>query len=360
MHILAITDGTKETSEAISLLDDYAQVDLQLISRLSQTPPKPPSLVVVALSKCNERILNALAGLLETHFKGLRNRLVLCVSINDKAHYASRLKLFSAEVVSLPTDQDRLFRAIKKADPTFKLQSKNAVLAAKATQTLSNTLSTFLANDTEAQEHCLEMILESTATVDSAITEFGFDEWMAAVAEHHSYTARHCMIVAGFASQWGETLGFSKADRPRFTEAALLHDVGKVAIPLEILDKPSRLTEEERSIIEIHPTEGLKILEKNPKVSQLAKDITLSHHELLDGSGYPNGIAGDEISDPVRCSTIIDVYSALVDTRAYKHAMVPFEAYRVMTSMKGKLDPHLLDAFRPIVEMHHDTLKQAA
>lgn len=360
MNILAITDGTKETSQAISLLDGYAQVDVQLISRMSQMSSKPPSLVVVALSKCSERILNALASLLETRFKGLRNRLVLCVSINDKAHYASRLKLFSAEVVSLPTDRDRLFHAIKKADPTFKLQSKSVVLAIKATQTLSNTFSTFLANDEEAQEHCVETILESTVTVDGAVTELGFDAWMMAVAEHHSYTARHCMSVAGFASQWGATLGFSKADRPRFTEAALLHDVGKVVIPLEILDKPSRLTPEERSVIEIHPAEGLKILKKNPKVSQLAKDITFSHHELLDGSGYPNGISGDEISDPVRCSTIIDIYSALVDTRPYKQAMVPYEAYQVLASMKGKLDPHLVDAFRPIVEMHHDTLKQAA
>ena len=127
-----------------------------------------------------------------------------------------------------------------------------------------------------------------------------------------------------------------------------MHDVGKVKIPISVLDKPGKLSPEERAEINKHPNYGAEILRMDGQFNDEIVDLTLHHHELLDGSGYPDGLIGSQISDPVRIMTIVDIFSALIDKRSYKEAMPADAAYRLLLEMDGKLEMALVKAFEPV------------
>ena len=134
----------------------------------------------------------------------------------------------------------------------------------------------------------------------------------------------------------------------RLTRAALLHDVGKAFISTAILDKPAALTEEETAEIRQHPRRGYEALAEQGSFPPEMLDVVLHHHELLDGTGYPDGLSGSQISDIVRLTTIVDIYAALVEKRAYRMPFTHAKAFSIMEGMGGKLDQQLLQAFRPI------------
>ena len=126
------------------------------------------------------------------------------------------------------------------------------------------------------------------------------------------------------------------------------HDVGKAFIPTAILDKPGALTEEEIAEMREHPRRGYEALAAQGSFPPEMLDVVLHHHEMLDGSGYPNGLSGSQISDIVRLTTIVDIYAALVEKRAYRLPFTHARAFGIMESMGAKLDQQLLQAFRPV------------
>ena len=138
------------------------------------------------------------------------------------------------------------------------------------------------------------------------------------------------------------------ADQLRLTRAALLHDVGKAFIPVAILDKPGKLTDEEMAEIRRHPQLGHDALAAQGDFPPEMLDVVLHHHEMLDGSGYPNGLVNSQISDIVRLTTLVDIYTALVEKRAYRLPFTHSRAFGIMESMGAKLDQQLLQAFRPV------------
>jgi diguanylate cyclase (GGDEF)-like protein len=129
--------------------------------------------------------------------------------------------------------------------------------------------------------------------------------------------------------------------------AAPLHDVGKVAVPDAVLLKPGRLTVEERAVIETHPEQGYRLLkDSSSKILEMAATIAWTHHEKWDGSGYPRGIAGEDIPVEGRIVAIVDVYDALITDRVYRPAMSLDRALEVMRDGRGShFDPLLLDLF---------------
>lgn len=175
----------------------------------------------------------------------------------------------------------------------------------------------------------------------------GLDLWLNAVKQHHSYTYRHCTIVSGLAASFAVSLGVQMADVERLTTAALLHDVGKMKLPLGILDKPGGLTVKERALINKHPEYGAKILRRDGQFSDEVIELALHHHEFLDGTGYPDGLKGSEICDMTRILTIVDIFSALIDSRSYKEPMPASEAYEELIRMNEKLDQDIVKAFEP-------------
>ena len=173
-----------------------------------------------------------------------------------------------------------------------------------------------------------------------------FNAWIDALAEHHNYSFRHCMFVAGSLTHFAHAIGLPGPDIQQLATGGLVHDIGKSAIPLRILDKTGKLSGAEWQLIRKHPTLSGQILRRGNALDAGTISAALDHHEKLDGTGYPNGLSGAEISDCARLTAIADVYSALIDIRPYRATMSSRQALDLMATFEGHLDMRLFDAFR--------------
>ena len=194
----------------------------------------------------------------------------------------------------------------------------------------------------------LNDVLAQEVHITEALRNSGLKPWLDVVNSHHNSSYRHCLSVTGFTVAFAQQLGFSAPDQRRLARSALLHDVGKAYIPIELLDKPGKLTDAERVLMQTHAQRGFDVLREQGGFDSEVLDVVLHHHELLDGAGYPNGLKDQAISDTVRMVTIADIYSALVEERAYRSGMPPRDAYSILTDMGAKLDKDLVAAFRPV------------
>lgn len=185
-------------------------------------------------------------------------------------------------------------------------------------------------------------------TVIESLAETGLGNWIEAVKSHHSQTFRHSLLVTGIAVGFGQQLGMRQADLRRLALSGLLHDIGKALIPRELLEKPDKLSADEQAVMRQHVVFGRDILSRQGGFAPEMIEVVGNHHELLDGSGYPNGLMGDQIRDLVRIVTISDIFAALIEERSYKPVMDNAAALAILERMEGKLDPVLLSAFRPI------------
>lgn len=159
------------------------------------------------------------------------------------------------------------------------------------------------------------------------------------------YTYLHSMAVAGLMSALARQL---QLPEPQVLEAAmggLLHDMGKAATPLHILNKPGKLTDEEFEVMRRHAADGHRLLVAGGVENATVLDIALHHHEKIDGSGYPNRLAGDAISPMARMAAICDVYDAVTSNRPYRHGWCPADSLRRMAGWQGHFDPTVFQAF---------------
>ncbi|WP_342447363.1 HD-GYP domain-containing protein [Methylobacterium platani] len=193
-----------------------------------------------------------------------------------------------------------------------------------------------------------ELASTGTGLIARAVQRCGIRDWVQAVRRFDEATQQHCLLVTGLAAAFATRLGFADLDCYRLTKAALLHDVGKTRISSAILNKPGRLTEEEMAVMRTHAALGYDLLVQgdfSPEMLQVVR----SHHEMLDGSGYPDGLREAEVPDLVRLVTICDIYGALIERRPYRAPMSGAEAFAILRSMTGRLDAELVQAFRPVM-----------
>lgn len=158
------------------------------------------------------------------------------------------------------------------------------------------------------------------------------------------YSFLHSVAVCALMTHFGRFLHLDESMVDQLGLAGLLHDVGKVRLPSEILGKPGSLTEEEIEIVRTHPRQGFRILQ-DQDVSDMVRDVCLHHHERIDGRGYPDGLQGDQLSQAVRIAAICDVYDAVTSVRPYKEAWSAKTAYRRMWEWDGHFDRVLLGQF---------------
>lgn len=192
-----------------------------------------------------------------------------------------------------------------------------------------------------------QAIADAGKSIIEHIEEYGFAEWVQAVHAHHEPTYRHCLVVSGAAAAFARQLEFNRTDLNRVAVAGLLHDVGKAKIPVAILEKPAALDADEMTQVQRHVILGYEALRTTPDLHPEMLDVVLHHHEHLDGSGYPHGLQGGEISDLTRIVTIADIFGALIERRAYREPMPSEDAYQILLDMDCKLDRDLVRAFRP-------------
>jgi putative nucleotidyltransferase with HDIG domain len=168
---------------------------------------------------------------------------------------------------------------------------------------------------------------------------------MAATVETRDpYTAGHQRRVADLACAIASEMGLSQEQTEGIRMAAIVHDIGKISIPAEILCKPTKLTELEFQLIKVHPQSGHDILKEIPFPWPIAR-IVLEHHERMDGSGYPAGLGGEEISLDARILAVADVVEAIASHRPARPARELSAALAEITQHRETLyDPEVVDA----------------
>lgn len=168
---------------------------------------------------------------------------------------------------------------------------------------------------------------------------------LARVKTADEYTYMHSVAVCALMVALARQLGLPDDETRAAGFAGLLHDVGKADIPLEILNKPGRLTDEEFAIVREHPRKGWERLRAAGIDDAVALDVCLHHHERYDGTGYPDRLAGEGISLVARMGAVCDVYDAITSNRPYKAGWDPAESLKRMASWKGHFDERVFQAF---------------
>ncbi len=168
---------------------------------------------------------------------------------------------------------------------------------------------------------------------------------LARMKSKDQYTYMHSVAVCALMISLARTLGLGDEQIRQAGMAGLLHDVGKMMMPLEVLNKPGKLTDEEFSLIKNHPVEGHKMLQAGIGISETVLDVCLHHHEKVDGRGYPDRLGNEQISVYAKMGAVCDVYDAVTSDRPYKDGWEPAEAIRKMAEWTGHFDQVVFHAF---------------
>ena len=159
--------------------------------------------------------------------------------------------------------------------------------------------------------------------------------WMARMRTEAEYTAEHCLNVCILAIAFGRHLGMTEAELEKLGLCGLLHDVGKMRVPLQVLNKVEPLTEKEFNMIKAHTVHGRNLLMSSPGVPNIAVDVAYSHHERMDGEGYPRKMKASGISDFARIIAIVDAYDAMTADRCYSRAIPSTDALKRIFQDRG-------------------------
>jgi putative nucleotidyltransferase with HDIG domain len=165
-----------------------------------------------------------------------------------------------------------------------------------------------------------------------------------------TYTGEHCKGVVRLALEVADAMGLDAHEKRNVEFGALLHDVGKIAVPKEIINKPGKLDENEWEIIKTHTIEGQKMLERVGGFMREVGQIVRSSHERFDGNGYPDGLRGQEIPLEARIVSTCDAFNAMTTTRSYRKAMSDSAAIAELTANSGtQFDPQIIDALIELI-----------
>ncbi|MBR5579661.1 MAG: HD-GYP domain-containing protein [Lachnospiraceae bacterium] len=189
-------------------------------------------------------------------------------------------------------------------------------------------------------------LLDNTLEIiDNSRGSLHIFDMMYGMRDYDDSTFTHCMNVAIICNILAKWLKMRDEDVKLATLCGLLHDIGKLAIPEELIKKPGKLTDEEYAIVKSHAQLGYDIL-KSQNINPYIKEAALMHHERYDGTGYPQGLKGDEISIFARIVAIADVYEAMTADRVYREGICPFDVIeKLEKETYGKYDTYFMSVF---------------
>lgn len=172
------------------------------------------------------------------------------------------------------------------------------------------------------------------------------------IRHHSTYQWEHAINCAIQMCGFAYFLGVKEEIVQQITLGALIHDIGTAKVPEGIIAKPQELSIHEVAIIQKHAMQGVEICKKEGLISPVISDMTLNHHERLDGSGYPRGLSQDQISKLSKMMAIVDVYDAITGEKNYKKAQQSIEAFRYLITNKTKFDPNIVQQFIKYLGVH--------
>ena len=192
-------------------------------------------------------------------------------------------------------------------------------------------------------QHRVAQVERRNAALEARFLEMAH-HWGDSIESKDQYTQGHCQRVAFFACVLADSMGMDAKSLFWFRLGALLHDIGKIIVPTEVLNKAGDLTKEEWAIMKRHPEAGLQLVADIDFPGDV-RAIIRNHHERWDGTGYPDGLRAEEIPFSARILCVADVYDALTTARSYRDSLSHARAAEVMRSSTGQFDPILLEAF---------------
>ena len=348
-RLLLASDRNDKSSELAGILQSVGQVDMIATTDIPDAPARDLSGIVVDINLRSAESVQLVRDKLQAEAYREMPRLFV---LADALHHGSMQAwaLGATDTIVRPFDAQGILQRIRAAfpdDSSYNETDRGKALN-RGVEAAHGVMVKIFQKLPAGVPLKFSDIVEAENKILKAIKHSSLREWLTTVGCHHTDSYRHCLFVTGFAVAFAQHLGMREDDQRRLTRAALLHDVGKAFVPVAILDKPSALTPAEMDEIRQHPRRGFEALSAQGGFPQEMLDVVLHHHELLDGTGYPDGLSGKEISDIVRLTTIVDIYAALVEKRAYRLQFTHVKAFGMMEEMGDKLDQHLLQAFRPI------------
>jgi len=257
------------------------------------------------------------------------------VQISPESAVASKLNEEVPQVVVKEKSKVKRILASEERE-----QAKRAIDSSKkAVTSMFNDVRMGKAINTESAMPLVEEISASLSRNEGALIS------LVRLKVSDDYTYMHSVAVCALMVSLGRQLGLSEAEIKQVGLAGLLHDVGKAAIPLEILNKPGALTKEEFNYIKLHPERGHELLIQGQMKDEVALEVCLHHHEKIDGSGYPHNLGGNQISLFAKMGAVCDVYDAITSNRPYKAGWEPGVSLQRMAQWKGHFDDLVFKAF---------------
>jgi len=192
-------------------------------------------------------------------------------------------------------------------------------------------------------QHRIAQVERRNSALEARFLEMAH-HWGDSIESKDHYTQGHCQRVAFFACMLADSAGMDSRSLFWFRLGALLHDIGKIIVPTEVLNKAGNLSDEEWAIMKRHPEAGLELVADIDFPGDV-RAIIRNHHERWDGQGYPDGLAGEEIPFAARILCVADVYDALTTARSYRDSLSHSRAAQVMRASRGQFDPQLLEMF---------------
>ncbi|GHE87757.1 HD-GYP domain-containing protein [Thalassotalea profundi] len=172
------------------------------------------------------------------------------------------------------------------------------------------------------------------------------------IRHHSTYQWEHTINCAIHMCGFSLFLGIKPDLVQQITLGALLHDIGTAKVPEGIIAKPDSLSTNELSVVKKHTIQGIEICKREGFTSPIITDMTMNHHERLDGSGYPRGLSKDKLSKLARMMAIVDVYDAMTGEKNYKKALQPLNVFRYLISSNTKFDPNIVQQFIKYLGVH--------
>ena len=322
-------------------------VHLDRLSRID----RPYSEIMCDVDLGNLRSLEKLRAALLLYRPDPSQRLVFVIATTDLTAYAVANALGASEIVSQSPFPGAFH--VRPSRPVSEPATDTAPPASPPLEVQVGTVVSTLSNmfrATATYDSLSSDLNKGADALLSAIKQASIQDWISIVRGYDDATYQHCLLVAGLVAAFSARLGLAFKSQHLLSQAALVHDIGKARVPHAILNKAGVLSIEEQKVMRRHPSDGYYMIGYQKGVDPNIRDIVRHHHEYLDGSGYPDRLRADRISELCRIVTICDIYGALLERRPYKPPMAPREAYAVLVEMGPKLDARLVGDFGALVE----------